>query len=117
MIQANDPLVQEWTGIVKEVGDLAVLHDPDQIAGGHGDIAPLPVVKEPTDPNDSDGHASWRSYLAAVKSHLGVKDINGSLGSQWKQRIADLYNEITTDADCPQEAYPLRKVNAQFVPK
>jgi len=117
LIEANDPLVQEWVGIVKEVGELAVLHDPDQIAGGHGDIEKLPVVKEPTDANDTDGHAAWRDYLTKVKSHLGVKDINGSLGSQWKKQITVLQNAITADPDCPQEAYPLRKVNAQFVPK
>jgi hypothetical protein len=109
LIEQNDPLVQDWVGIVKEVGDLAVLHDPDQIAGGRGDIDPLPVVKEPKDANDTDGHAAWRDYLTKVKSHLGVKDINGSIGG--------LYTDITTDPDCPQEAYPLRKVNAQFVPK
>ena len=117
LIQQNDPLVQEWVGIVDDVGKLAVLHDPDQIAGGHGDIEKLPVVKEPTDASDADGHAAWRAYLTAVKGHLGVKDINGSLGSQWKREIVKLQTAITTDPDCPQEAYPLRKVNAQFVPK
>jgi hypothetical protein len=117
LIQQNDPLVADWTGIVKETGDLAVLHDPDQIAGGHGDIDPLPVVKEPTDPNDTDGHKEWRAYLAKVKSHLGVKDINSSLGSQWKTRITELYNAVTQDPENPQEAYGIRTMNVRLVPK
>jgi Domain of unknown function (DUF4157)/Novel toxin 15 len=114
LITANDPLVSEWTNIVKEVGDLAVLHDPDQIAGGHGDIEDLPVVKEPTDPSDSDGHDKWRQYLRDIKAHLGVKDINGSLGSQWKHRIATLYDNVTNDPDNPQEAYAIRTMNVKF---
>jgi hypothetical protein len=117
LIQKNDPLVAEWVGIVKETGDLAVLHDPDQIAGGHGDIEAMPVVKEPTDANDTDGHQAWREYLAKVKSHLGVRDINSSLGSQWKTRIAELYNKVTTDPDNPQEAYAIRTMNVRLVPK
>jgi hypothetical protein len=117
LVQKNDPLVAEWVGIVKETGDLAVLHDPDQIAGGQGDIDPLPVVKEPTDPNDTDGHKEWRDYLAKVKSHLGVLDINSSLGSQWKDRITNLYNSVTQDPDNPQEAYAIRTMNVKLVPK
>jgi len=116
LIEKNDPLVAEWVGIVKETGDLAVLHDPDQIAGGNGDILPLPVVKEPTDPNDTDGHELWRKYLTDVKAHLGVKDINGSLGSQWKTRISTLYTAVTQDPDNPQEAYGIRSMSVQFVP-
>ena len=59
LISQNDHLVAEWRDIVEKVADLAVLHDPDQIAGGHGDISPLPVVQE-VGPGDADGHAAWR---------------------------------------------------------
>jgi len=75
------------------------------------------VVKEPTDPNDTDGHEAWRKYLTDVKSHLGVMKINSSLGSQWTDRISNMYTDVIHDPDNPQEAYPIRKMNVAFIPK
>ena len=87
------------------------------IAGGHGDIPDFPVIKEPTDPNDTDGHKAWRDYLAKVKSHLGSRDINSSLGSQWKTRIGQLYTDVTSDPANPQEAYGIRKLKVSLKPE
>ncbi len=117
LLEKDDPLVADWQDIVKKVGDLAVLHDPDQIAGGHGDIPALPVIKEPKTPSDSDGHEAWREYLAKVKSHLGVLDINSSLGSQWKTRIEKLHADVIKDPDNPQEAYGIRTLNVKLIPE
>jgi Domain of unknown function (DUF4157)/Novel toxin 15 len=117
LIKQNDPLVADWQGIVDEVGKLAVLHDPDQIAGGQGEIPALPVIKEPRSPSDSDGHEAWREYLAKVKSHLGVLDINSSLGAQWKNHIEKLYTDVIKDPDNPQEAYGIRTLNVKLIPE
>jgi hypothetical protein len=115
LISQNDGLVAEWKDIVEKVGDLAVLHDPDQIAGGHGDIPPLPVVSA-AGPGDADGHAAWRKYLADVKAHLGVLDVNSSLGSQWKNSVEGLYKAVLADPDVCQEAYGILKLKVKLVP-
>lgn len=112
-----DGTIAEWEGIVKSTGDLAVLHNPDQICGGEGDIEAFPVVKEPTGADDTaDNRKEWEAYLERVKSHFGVLDINSSLGSQWKTEIGTLYTNVTSDPDNPQAAYAIRKLNVHLKP-
>ena len=112
-----DGTIAEWEGIVKSTGDLAVLHNPDQICGGEGDIEPFPVVKEPTGADDTaDNRKDWEAYLERVKSHFGVLDINSSLGSQWKTEIGTLYTNVTSDPDNPEAAYGIRKLNVHLKP-
>lgn len=54
--------------------DKAVLHEPDQVAGGN------PIIK--FDPANID----W--------SLLGSLKINSSIGSQWSTRVQALDNEV-----------------------
>ena len=109
--------IKEWEGIVEKTKDLAVLHDPDQIAGGHGEVPTFPIVEEPTGPDvTADNRAAWLDYLSKVKSKLGVTKINSSLGSQWKTRIDELYSKVITDPENPQAAYGIRKLNLELRP-
>jgi hypothetical protein len=115
-VQEHDPAIKQWWDIVQKAGDLAVLHNPDQIAGGKGEIEPLPeVVKEPKGADDTpDNREKWENYLKKVREYFGVLAVNSSLGPQWDREIDTLYNNVRQDPDTPEAAYGIRNMNVEL---
>jgi hypothetical protein len=78
---------KDWSAIAKSTSELAILHRPDQVAGGYDAFEKL---KEPpasvTDYNDPE----WMAYFAALRRMFGPAAVNSLIGKQWKKQIEGL---------------------------
>jgi len=78
---------KDWSAVARNTSELAILHRPDQVAGGYDAFEKL---KEPpasvTDYNDPE----WMAYFAALRRMFGPAAVNSLIGKQWKQQIEGL---------------------------
>jgi len=98
-------LMKEWDGLALDASGLAVLHNPDQVAGGYDAFAPLP--KEPQDWTDEK---EVRAFLLKMKRFYGPGVVNSAIGKEWKGIIdKQAYPGVTSAV--PQEAYGINLLN------
>lgn len=83
----------------------AILHNPDQVAGGHGTVADLTPVKKPTPPtNPADvaevakfqaDQKAWEDYKEKLSKFVGHSWINSIIGGSWGARMLTIKKELT----------------------
>jgi hypothetical protein len=110
-----------WENLYKWGGSTyALLHNPDQIAGGHGTIADFAPLKKPTlpaHPNEADQKqydqdlAAWKKYAEELSKFVGHKWINSIIGGGWGAKIPSLKADITNDANYNAPLYGLWQIN------
>jgi hypothetical protein len=108
-LSEDEQVKKRWEGLkVWGKTNYALLHNPDQVAGGHGTIADLTPVKQPTKPttpNEADEKKyqedlkAWEKYKADLSKFVGQKWINSIIGGGWGSKIPSLRQEITKAAN------------------
>jgi hypothetical protein len=96
----------EWEGLAIETRHLAILHRPDQVAGGYDHWNDLPEAP------DRDDTEKWGKYLEDLKKFFGPGVVNSNIGRQWTQRL--IYSQALSDVRraVPFKAsYPLHRLN------
>jgi hypothetical protein len=99
----------------------ALLHNPDQVAGGHGAIDPTSTVKKPVRPAESASDAEWAkynaehdAYKAALSKFVGNSWVNSIIGSGWGNKIPGLKAEITSAENYNPPVYALWMLNLKL---
>jgi hypothetical protein len=95
-----------WSLLAGDASKLAILHRPDQVAGGYDRFEPLPPM--PTNPTDDAG---WKIYLNALKKMVGPQVVNKQIGEQWKDQIYKVALPDVRKAVPANEAYPIHLLN------
>jgi hypothetical protein len=105
-----------WAGLAEKGKSFqAILHDPDQVIGGHGmiDVSHLKVV--PYADKGDPHYADWEAYLEEVKKLIGAQYVNSRLGGfagpgetreGWPTKIAAFKTWVEQQAKGPA-AYPI----------
>ena len=102
----------DWKEL-QEIGkefQVALLHTPDMVAGGHGIMMAVDDLKQPS----KDDAKAWREYLDKLKKYFGPSKVNSHIGSLWPKKITDALNAMTMDPKYPEPAHPLWKVNLKL---
>jgi len=107
----------------------ALLHNPDQVAGGHGTVADLTPVKKPTPPAavadieeqkkfQADLKA-WEEYKEKLSRYVGHSWINSIIGGHWGGRMRGIKADLTSTANYTAETYGLWQMNVRldYTPK
>jgi hypothetical protein len=94
-----------WKQISRDASRLAVLHNPDQVAGGPGDIPDIDIPPPDTD-RDSE---EWDVYLDRLMQYIGASRVNSAIGSGWGHKIDDVYREVT--GEYQQPGWPIWRLN------
>lgn len=97
---------KRWKKIAKDTGYMAVLHNPDQVAGGPGEIPEIDI------PPSSDDEAAWEAYLDKLTQFIGAKRVNSAIGSAWGRKIDDVYKSVT--GAYKQPGWPIWRLNFKF---
>ncbi|MCP3143948.1 polymorphic toxin type 15 domain-containing protein [Pyxidicoccus xibeiensis] len=89
-------------------GTFAVLHNPDQVAGGEDS---WPEFKLPPGKNFDD--KAWTTLFQKMRRYVGNSKVNSQIGDQWKKRM-------NTEAQVimkllPPQSHPIWKNNFRFV--
>ncbi|HET6232745.1 MAG TPA: DUF4157 domain-containing protein [Longimicrobiaceae bacterium] len=92
-----------WAIISRTLSRLAVLHNPDQVAGGPGEIPPIRI------PPTSDDVEAWEQYMSDLEAVIGAARVNSSIGSNWGHKMPDIYTDIT--GRYPQPGWPIWRLN------
>lgn len=99
----------------------ALLHNPDQVAGGHGAIDPSSTVKKPVRPAETATDVEWakydaeyETYKAALSKFVGNSWINSIIGSGWGNKIPGLKAEITSTENYNSPVYALWILNLKL---
>jgi hypothetical protein len=103
--------VKEWRTLAKTGSDLAILHNPDQVAGGYDEWSAMPKV--PDDPTDAK---AWEKYLSGLKKFFGPKNVNERIGTQWSAKIKEVALPAVR-AEVPPEAYAINRLNFKLKPE
>jgi hypothetical protein len=113
--QALDDLLEqswesgEWVGLVDDgTHELAILHRPDQVAGGYDVWSDLP--KAPS----RDDTKEWQKYLEKLKKYFGPSVVNTAIGDQWRSRIYDSALPDVRKAVPVKASYPLHRLNLRL---
>jgi hypothetical protein len=116
-VAEDDKTKARWAGLhTWGKSQYALLHNPDQVAGGHGTIASLTPVKKPTPPatpNEADQKRyeedlkAWEKYKADLGKFVGQKWINSIIGGGWGSKIPSLRVEITKASNYNAPVYGL----------
>ncbi len=96
----------KWETIASRLSKVAVLHNADQVAGGHGNI---PDVNRVAKPQEGEPTEAWEAYLEQLESYFGPQSVNSAIGGAWKQEIEGVYSELS--AEYPKEAWPILTMN------
>jgi hypothetical protein len=87
---------------VKAKSGHALLHNPDQVAGGHGAIDSLAPLKKPARPGANASDAEWEKfdqaqdkYLEDLSKYVGHSVVNSVIGAGWANKIPELKLEVT----------------------
>ena len=97
-----------WAAIAGSVEKLAVLHNPDQVAGGPGEIPEIPPP-----PMDADD-PRWPSYLDKLEAVVGASRVNSSIGALWRTRVDTVYSEVTSSQNYPAMSRPIWRLNLRL---
>ena len=120
MLEREKRTDAKWTAMAGKAKKLyALLHNPDQVAGGHGAIGDLTPVKKPRQPKapskaeqkeyEADLKA-WEAYLAKLEKFVGNSLVNSVLGGNWKAIPAE-QTVITNKDNYHAPLYALWKMN------
>ena len=101
---------KDWSRLAKTGSDLAILHRPDQVAGGYDAFEKL---EEPpaavTDFNDP----LWITYFQDLRKFFGPAKVNSLIGTQWKGQIEQLAAHMK--AAVPSRlSYPLYQMDLKL---
>jgi len=99
----------EWHPL-KEDGEklvLAILHRPDQVAGGYDRFEKF----EP--PPEGEKSPDWQKYLAKLKKMFGPADVNSNIGREWSKRIKSVVEDVKQKV-VTHEAQPIHKLNLKI---
>jgi hypothetical protein len=99
------PSLPEWASVVENVSQIAVLHNPDQIAGGYDDFPTRDQLNIPAGEVMNDD--TWRTWFNGMFQYLGLGVVNSQIGGQWdrvmraqpalvQQRVRSVAQFITT---------------------
>lgn len=123
-IEADTALMQQWEGLTTTLKvSLALLHNPDQVAGGKGlfDLSALQPVAKPGPGADASHVQRWNDYLQRVKDHLGPQYVNGRLGGfpgkgerpdGWPAHLGELKLHVTNHH--PQTAHYIWRMSVSL---
>jgi hypothetical protein len=101
---------EEWQGLkVYSWEKLAPLHNPDQVASGHGKIADITPVKKPTSDDDKKALKAWKEYVDKVRAFVGPSWVNSIIGGSWGNAILEAKKEIVQKY--PPPTFPLWMMN------
>lgn len=81
---------KDWNLLAKTGSDLAILHRPDQVAGGFDAFEKLEVPPGKVDDNDPE----WIAYFKALRKMFGPAKVNSLIGTQWKGQIEELASHL-----------------------
>jgi hypothetical protein len=104
---------EDWSALVKSIDDLVVIHSPDQVAGGPGNvkgIAPPPDLDEERTSNTD----VWINYVISLKQLYGPKVVNETIGKGWDNNINTLQSNI--NAAIPAESQALHQMDIELKP-
>jgi hypothetical protein len=121
MIQLSDE--NKWKGL-RDRGkkSYSVLHNPDQVNGGYGDISPLepigPMKKPelPKNPTEAEKEQydedmkKWDLYVEKLKSFVGPSRVNSVLAGN-ADKIPEVKPAITSKPNYNPPVYGLWKMN------
>ena len=100
-----------WAGLAITTSDLAILHRPDQVAGGYDKFEKLP---RPTSDDDTEG---WKTYLDGLKKMFGPQVVNSDIGMKnWSKPL--IYGQALSDvrkAVPIKMSYPLHRLNLTLI--
>jgi hypothetical protein len=99
--------VDEWQELGNDASKLAVLHRPDQVAGGYDEF---PVLVRP---EEGENRPDWRKYLAALHKMFGRADVNSKIGSEWSRRITGAFTSVKSQV-VTHEAQPINRLNLRL---
>jgi len=104
----------DWSELAKTGSDLAILHRPDQVAGGYDRFEELPIPPGEVDLEDP----RWKTYFAGLRKMFGPKKVNELIGTQWKGQIEKVVAPLKQAIGAPP-AYPIHRMNLtlKIVPK
>ena len=111
--RADDELNQEfadWSALVRGIDDLVVIHTPDQIAGGPGDVAEIqpPPDLDTERINNTD---VWKKYVIDLKKLFGPKAVNEAIGKGWEGKVHTLLEHCN---QIPQPAHPIHQMKVSL---
>jgi hypothetical protein len=109
-VSAVLPSVPEWTKVVAYTKDIAVLHNPDQVAGGYDRF---PKLKMPRGPVANT--PEWRYFFNRLFDCIGLSVVNSQIGFQWddvltKKTVARIQKSI------PAVAHFIHRLNFYLFP-
>jgi hypothetical protein len=99
----------EWWDLAQNAGELAILHRPDQVAGGYDYFEIIP--RPPADDHDSQ---AWKKYLAQLRKLFGPANVNSKIGSDWSRLIKEVRANIAKQV-VTQEAQPINRLNLRLL--
>lgn len=98
---------KDWSKLARTGSDLAILHRPDQVAGGFDAFEDL---KEPPASVTNLNDPQWIAYFAALRKMFGPAKVNSLIGTQWKGQIEALATHMKKAVPAPM-AYPIHAVS------
>jgi hypothetical protein len=94
----------EWSQLAKDGRELAILHRPDQVAGGYDRFERLER------PPAGEASPDWKKYLANLRKMFGPADVNSNIGKEWTKRIASVIESVRKQV-ATHEAQPINRLN------
>ena len=104
---------EDWSTLVKSIDDLVVIHNPDQVAGGPGQVQGIPVPPD-VDEEKTNNSDVWIEYVKSLKKLYGPKAVNETIGKGWDTNINSLQENIT--AAIPAESHALHQMDITLKP-
>jgi hypothetical protein len=100
-----------WRRFPPGFNQLAVLHNPDQVAGGF-DRWPDPeeILPRTTDFRDP----TWDRFARYMMRYLGNSEVNSRIGFQWGQVMTNYAHELSGSPAYPAGAHPLWRMRLRF---
>jgi hypothetical protein len=94
---------QAWNLTLSESGRFkeAILHNPDQIAGGVYQLPVFPAVPSPPVNGTQAEKDAYEAYLTRLKSYVGALPVNSSIGSQWKDKVQQAGIDVAAALPAP----------------
>jgi hypothetical protein len=111
ILQQLLPRVEAWQGLVRfahGTSGLVVLHNPDQVFGGHDNFPRIPPAPAANDA------AAWDRYIRFLLTFVGSARVNSRIGGMWlaERDRAVIYARTRVGT---QEAQPINRLNFRFI--